>query len=108
MKTRSIQMGMLALLFSIMFIACGKNAGVNCSNSFVLGAALADEATALTEASQAYSQNQTAENCENYKAAYRDYIQELKKYKDCAYQQGQGEEYEDSLEDAENSLDDLC
>ena len=92
---------------SVLIGACNSS-GVNCNNNFALGLALSDELQALSEAQTAYSQDQSPENCENYKEAYREYIQELKRYEGCAYQNGQGQQYEEDLEEAEEELDDLC
>lgn len=108
MKAGSITLPILTLLFCLLFISCEGDSNENCSGNFVLGQSMAEESFAVAKASQAYFANETEENCKDYKEAQQEYIRELKKLKDCAYQNDQGEEYEDMLEDAENSLEDLC
>ena len=99
---------LIALCTVFLVSSCGKNNAVNCSSGFALGQAIVDEATALSNAASAYGMDPSAANCENYKQAYRDYIEELKRYRNCAYDYGQGAQYEEDLREAEEELDDLC
>lgn len=108
MKPGSFTLPILAILLCLLFISCEDDSNENCSGNFLLGQSLAEESFAVAKASQAYFTNETEENCKDYKEAQQEYIRELKKLKDCAYQNDKGEEYEDMLEEAEDSLEDLC
>lgn len=50
----------------------------------------------VTEALQAYSENPTLDNCENYKDAMLAFFEE---YKDCTYW---GPQYDDAIDELEN------
>lgn len=84
--------------------ACGKSA-INC-HSAGWAFAISNEAIALSEASSAYSLDQSKANCENYKKAYQDYINALKKYEKCL-EPSERSSWIQSLNDAEQEIKDL-
>ena len=88
-------------------ISCAKNAVNGCGANFVLGFQLVDEVTAVSVASEQYSQDPTPANCQKYRAAYLDYLNELERFEKCARDSGQQEDYQQSLDEAREEIDQL-
>jgi len=63
------------------------------------------ELNALIEASTKYSQSQTKEDCESYKAAYRAYLNAIKDLEDCYILAGQREAFLQSVAEAEAEIE---
>lgn len=67
-----------------------------------------DELNALMAASVAYSMEQTAENCNAYKAASEDWLDVLRPYAECSnYSAEDRAEIQESIEAAEADLEEL-
>lgn len=72
------------------------------------GADLQDEINALSNALTAYSQNPTTANCEAYKQAYLDYLDELKGWGDCVTAGTQQHaEWQEAIEQAEDDVNSI-
>lgn len=106
----------LSLLFTFMFMcalsfsSCGGDdgpGGVDCNDSIAVNNEISDEVEAISDAVNAYINDQSEANCQALKNAYQDYIDELKSLQDCANDAGVGAEFAQSLVDAEASIDDL-
>jgi len=97
----------LFLLFLALAITgCGKDdpaTPLGC-NSQAFGEALSNVIMRLGDASVLYANDQTTANCNAYKQASRDYINEIEQFADCAGF-GDTEEYRNSLRDARFELD---
>lgn len=95
---------------SVGLIACGDDdddGNVDCNSSFSIQAELQDEIDAFTDAAFAYGNNPTPENCEAYKDAAADYLEAAEALQDCANQVGQGQEYQQALQAAQDSVDSI-
>lgn len=68
---------------------------------------LQDEADAVTAAATTYGNNPTPANCQAFKNAYQEYLDEAEKRIDCATVAGQREELENAIDQAQESLDNL-
>src|SRR5690606_35989111 len=78
MKTKLILSAFALFIFSISTYSCKKAATTNCGNNFNFGVELQEEAMALSNAASVYAQNQTTENCNNYKNAVQNYLNSAK------------------------------
>lgn len=95
-------------IFAIsLFWSCGSSDPLEdkCGTSWSPADELQDEITALTNAATVYGQNPTIENCEAYKDAYQDYLDEIKDWEDCYVYVGQQAEFNQAIADAQASLD---
>lgn len=92
------------LLLSPLFLtsACKENTPVTCNYS----QELQDESTALSNAAATYAQDQTAANCEAYRQAFLDYLEEAEKLDNCVLG-SQRTEYQQAIDGAKASLDAL-
>lgn len=89
--------------------ACSKEkTAVNCSNNFNLSSEVINELNAINSAAAAYANDQSNANCQNLKNAYQDYIDALRDLETCARQAGVLQEWNQSLNDAEDSIDTIC
>ncbi len=61
----------------------------------------------LSQASSTYANNPTPENCEALKNTYRDYIDAVRSLRNCAELYGEIEDFNESLDQAEQRNDDL-
>ncbi len=97
----------LAIGIIIVINACQKedDKTYRCSD-FVYSEEIADEAQALSEATQNYSQDPTPVNCRAYRDAYREYIDELKSFESCIAP-SQRQMWEQNIEDAEKALEEM-
>lgn len=101
----------LSMLLSITALqSCSDDdsTDLGCPDNFTLSQEVSDEAQAVSEATMVYANNPTTENCENLKEAYRNYINELREWEDCAVERGHRQEYEEALDNAERDLEDAC
>ncbi len=94
-------------LVSLSFVACGDDDGVDCDESFNFAVELEAEADALIDATFEYSMDPSTENCEAFKEAYQSYLDAASQLQDCADEVGQGAEFQQALQDAQDGLDSL-
>lgn len=91
------------ITLSLLYTGCSKDddggSPAGCTGA-AFNQRFADEINAISTASMAYSQNPSTANCEAFKAAYLDYIDELERYENCAIQFNQGTEWQQALDDA--------
>lgn len=89
------------------FLSCGASDPLEdrCGANWAPATELQDEIEALTNAATVYGQNPTIENCEAYKAAYQDYLDEIKDWEDCYVYVGQQAEFNQAIADAQADLD---
>ena len=92
-----------AVVTSFFLSSCGNNDPVGCNWATELQA----ESDALGVAATAYGNNPTPANCQAFKDAYQDYLNDADNYVDCAYTAGQGVELQNSIDQAQASLDAL-
>lgn len=101
---------LLSILVVVLLIglnSCKKDdkKAINCAT---WAADIQDEATEYFAAAMVFAFDQTTENCNAYKDAAQDYIDELEQYKDCDnLTAGEREELLESIADAEAELEDL-
>lgn len=101
------------LSFFLIFMACSGDDDddidqVDCNGASIYTSNVFLEVNMeLSEASSTYGNDPTPENCEAFKNTYLDYIDALRSLRDCAEVYGQIEEYDASLDQAEQSIDDL-
>jgi len=70
--------------------------------------AVQDEVSAMSAAAQTYAQNQTVENCNNYKTAAQAYINALEPYNNCAALSGTNkQEWQAAIESARQSINEM-
>lgn len=91
------------LLTGMCFISCGDS---DCE-SFSLNTEIQDELNAFTEAAMVFGNNPTMENCLAYRDAGQDYVDAFAAFRDCAADTGQLSEFNQSLESAQESLDQI-
>ena len=96
-----------ALFGFLILFSCKKEDVAPCSGAWATE--LSNEFTAISTAVSIYSTDQSDANCNNLKAAYQDYIDALKPYGDCATLSGTSRtEWQNSINEAEDSLDNIC
>lgn len=103
---KSIQQCLLATLVigAIIFTSCKKDDDpVSCNYAVELQ----EELNTLTNAANVYAANPTTENCNAYKDAFNDYLDEAENYVDCATVAGQGAQLQADIDAARASLDAL-
>jgi hypothetical protein len=93
------------MLFGAIFTSCGDD-DVDCTEAG-LTEAIEAETEALSDALSAYIVDPSTANCEDLVSAYQDFIDQAKELQDCADEAGEGEEYMQSIAEAEASLADL-
>lgn len=104
MKRSKIALLGFSLVLTSLIISCNKTNNEGACFGY-LGWALAvqDEATALSTAASAYSQDPTTENCEKYRQAYSNYIDALDSQGSCV-PSDQNSDFQKSLDDARSEL----
>lgn len=106
MKKISSSLVVVILSFMVLFSCKKDNLGA-CSGAWATE--LSNELTAITTAYTNYAMDQSAANCDALKAAYQDYIDALKPYGKCETLTGQDRtDWQNSLNEAEASIDTLC
>lgn len=73
---------------------------------YVWSVRIADEILALSEAASAYSQDSSQVNCEAYKKAYQDYLDEAEDIKPCV-PSDEKDDFQQGIDDARDELNDL-
>jgi|SRR5690606_40887170 len=104
----SIPIAFAALL---VFSSCSKDddagpLGLGGGCAYTWSVRIADEITALGEAASAYSQDPSKANCEAYKKAYNDYLDEAEDIKPCV-PAGEKDEFQKSIDEARQELNNL-
>lgn len=106
MKNVSFQLLAVIFCFTVLF-SCKKNDPVLCSTAWATE--LQNEITAISTAATVYAMDPTAANCNAFKEAYQEYIDALRPYGNCPTLTGQDRvAWQQSLDDAEASLDSIC
>ncbi|MDW3652314.1 MAG: hypothetical protein R8P61_34880 [Bacteroidia bacterium] len=91
------------LLLAFSAISCNQtNNPITCNYA----AELQDEATALSNAAAAYGMDQSSANCEAYRQAFMDYLDEAEKLDDCVISSERAA-YRQAIDDTQASLDAL-
>lgn len=93
----------LTLVSVICVVSCKDDDPVSCNWT----TELQDELTAFNNAASVYGQNPTTENCNAYRNAGLAYLDAAADLQSCANAQGQGQEYQQAIEAAEDSLNAL-
>lgn len=93
----------LTLVSVICIISCKDDDPVTCNWTTELQA----ELNAFSNAATVYGQNPTTENCNAYRNAGLAYLDAAADLQSCANAQGQGQEYQQAIAEAEASLDAL-
>lgn len=101
------------LFFSILFISligfssCGddKDDIGNCNTNFSI--VLEAELDAITATGTAFGNDPTTENCNAYKTAFNNYLTALESLEGCYRENGLGDEFELSIEEARADINDL-
>jgi hypothetical protein len=101
---------LIVFFVTLLISSCSKDNDPNAAPCSIGWATdLQNEITALSDAMVAFSLDESAENCNALKAAYRDYIDALRPYGDCATLTGsQRAEWQDALNEAEADLAGVC
>ena len=95
---------LISFLFVLTMMSCRKSSPLACS---LWALEIVDEATVLSEAQVRYSDDPTPANCRAYRRAYEDYINELDRYGGCTFTAEDRRDWEESIDDARQSIDDL-
>lgn len=96
------------LLSFVLFMSCGDDGLIDdCSDTVALNSVIADETDNLTDALTAFSTDQSSSNCSDLKNAYEDYIDALQSLQGCANDAGVGDEFRNSINEAEDGLGDI-
>ncbi len=102
---RLLFLGLLA--FTLFTTACGGDddgGGPGFCTSETFGNDISAAVMRLTEAAADYSNDPTTANCNTYKNAARDYLDEVRRFENCATLNTQ-QEFRDALREAEESVD---
>jgi len=95
-----------SLIMLLGALSCSKDdGGVDCAVGFSLAGIIAEEATDISEATLAYSNDPSEENCKRYVNALNGYFDALKSYEDCAAQAGQLTEFRVAIAEAQADLE---
>ena len=66
-----------------------------------------DEIAAFSQAAENYIMDPSSGNCNAYKSSLQNFLNALKSLEDCADEVGQGDEFRESIEQAEDSISTL-
>jgi hypothetical protein len=101
----SIKKMIFGICFGAILIlgSCGKDDPATCDYT----AELEDELNAIISTSEAYGQNPTIANCEAYKASVQAYLNEAEDFRDCAFNAGHGNEYQQAIDQQQAAIDAL-
>lgn len=94
----------------VVFSSCSKDdkgpLGLGGGCAYTWSVRIADEVLVLTNAATAYSQDSTQANCEAYKKAYQNYLNEAEDIKSCV-PADEKDDFQQNIDDARKELDDL-
>ena len=106
MKTRWCFI-VMTFFFAGFFSCKDEEDEATCSTAW--GVELQDELNAVNTAGLTWANDPSEANCNAYKSKYQAYINALRPYGNCSALTGQSRtDFETALEDAEESLIDLC
>ncbi|MDX1685016.1 MAG: hypothetical protein R3275_07255 [Saprospiraceae bacterium] len=93
-------------------VACNKDDeddddSVRCGPNWSPQEELQDEIDALTAAAQTYGMDPTTENCEAYRAALFDYLEEIRDWEDCFTKVGQRQQFQEDVEQLEEDIENI-
>lgn len=107
---------MMFSLISFSLISCGDDddggggniyTGPNCYSSWAN--AYSQSIQQMSQAAQNYAMDQTTANCNAYKDAYQQFLNDVKPYQNCgAIPVTERQEFIEQIEEAEEEIDDLC
>ena len=98
----------MVLFAGLALVACKKDNAINCANNFNISSEVVNELNGINAAASTYANDPSNANCENLKDAYRDYLSALRGLESCAKSAGVLVEWNQSITDAENSVDTIC
>jgi len=91
------------------FSSCGGDDDGPGACSVAWASDLQNELNAIANAAAAYSNDPSASNCTALKAAYNNYIDELRPYGNCTGLTGQQRaDWEQAVQEAEDDVDTIC
>lgn len=102
---RLLLLGLLA--FTLFTTSCGGDddgIGPGFCTSETFGNDISAAVMRLSEAATAYSTDPTATNCNAYKTAAQNYLDEVRRFEDCATLNTR-QDFRDALREAEESVD---
>lgn len=96
------------LAFTLLSTSCGGDDDGNIGPAFcteqAFNQAVADAVAELNNAAQIYAADPTTANCEVYRSAASDYLDEVRRFENCATI-SERQEFRDSLDEAQESVD---
>ncbi len=95
---------LLIFSFSIFFTACHK---LDPCDNDDFESSFQDEIEAISTAAVNYGQDPTTQNCNIFKDAYTDYVNALEDWDSCAEASGQRIEWQQALDSARASINDI-
>lgn len=102
MKAMRNLFALLALVSVVCVVSCKDDDPATCNWS----QELQDELNAYTTAANAFAADPTnVEKCNAYRNALQNYLNEAEDLQSCANASGQGTEYQQALQDAQDALD---
>lgn len=100
---------LICCFFSILIFAIGCSSSSddvgNCTTQF--SESFEDELATVSAASTAYGMDPTSENCEAFKQAYKDYLDALETWEDCANINNQVTQWQQAIDAAQMAADNI-
>ena len=94
------------IILALGLLSCSKDdGGIDCAVGFCIAGIIVEEAADISEATIAYSNDPSEENCKRYVDALNGYFNALKGYEDCAAQAGQLSEFRVAIAEAQADLE---
>lgn len=97
---------LFAISFCLFLASCGSS-GIGDCDSDGFAQKFQTEFTKISETSMTFSADPTPANCEAFKNAYRDYIDVLAGWEDCAIELNQEADWRESLAESRQAIDDI-
>ena len=108
MRSLNTLLYVVAITLGLFTLSCGTSgSGSGCGAGFNFYSEVNNEITDLSAAAQAYSLDPTTSKCLKYADAFENYIDALSGLKSCANGAGQGSEWQEAIDDAQDSIDDI-
>lgn len=97
------------MAIALSFSACGGsdddgNIGPAFCNDQTFGEAVANAASSLNDAAVLYANDQSTANCEAYRTAAQNYLDEIRRFEGCAIISAR-DDFRESLREAQESVD---
>jgi hypothetical protein len=100
---------LLVAVCLLVMSSCSSNDPTPANCSVAWATDLQAEITAMANAATAYANDQTQNNCLNYKSTLQAYINKLKPYGNCSALTGQNKaQFDAALQEAEAEVSSLC